>query len=61
MIFDGPLRFLSEYFRGDGEILNRGAEILAGYLVDLPFVEGVAEERAEKELFTFEVFLYGHR
>jgi hypothetical protein len=56
MICVGQLRFLSRYFLQPGEILNHGAEILVGYLADKGFVEGVTNLKAEKELFTFQVF-----
>jgi hypothetical protein len=50
------LRFLSRYFLRAGEILNHGAEILGGYLADKKFVDDVAEEKAEKDLFSFQDF-----
>jgi hypothetical protein len=56
MLCAGQVRFLSRYFLRGGEILNHGAEILGGYLSDKEFVDGVAVERAEKDLFTFQVF-----
>jgi HipA-like C-terminal domain len=56
MICAGQIRFLSRYFLQPGEILNHGAEILVGYLADKGFVEGVTSEKAEKDLFTFQVF-----
>lgn len=56
MICAGQLRFLSKYFLRPNEVLNHGAEILVGYLADKGFVDGVSNQRAEKELFTFQVF-----
>lgn len=56
MICAGQIRFLSRYFLRPGEILNHGAEILVGYLADKGFVEGVTDQKAEKDLFTFQVF-----
>src|SRR5205085_5164216 len=51
----GQLRFLSEYFLREGEMLVHGAEIFAGYLADKDFVEEVGEDRREREIFTFQV------
>lgn len=56
MICAGQLRFLSRYFRDDTDILNHGAEILAGHLADVAFVKNVADQRVEKELLTFQDF-----
>jgi len=56
MVCAQQIRFLSRYFLRPGEILNHGAEILGGYLADRDFVEGVSVQRAERELFTFQVF-----
>ena len=56
MICAEQLRFMSRFFLRNEEILNHGAEILMGYLADKDFVEGVAAEKAEKTLFTFQVF-----
>lgn len=56
MVCAGQLRFLSRYFLRKDEILNHGAEILVGHLVDKPFVLGVAENRAEKDIFTFQAY-----
>jgi HipA-like protein len=56
MICAQQIRFMSRYFLSDEEILNHGAEILEGYLADKDFVGGVAAVKAEKSLFTFQVF-----
>ncbi len=56
LVCANQVRFLSRYFLREKEILNHGAEILGGYLADKQFVDGVAVERAEKDLFTFQVF-----
>ena len=56
MVCANQLRFLSRYFLTDAEILNHGADILVGYLGDKAFVEGVAGDKAEKSVFTFDVF-----
>ena len=56
MLCANQLRFLSRYFLGADEILNHGAEILIGYVADKQFVDGVAHDKAEKTLFTFQVF-----
>jgi hypothetical protein len=56
MVCAGQLRFLSRYFLGADEILNHAAEILGRHLADQAFVDGVAEDRIEKEIFTFQVY-----
>jgi hypothetical protein len=56
MVCDGQLRFLSRHFLGgEDEILTHAAQILAGHLSDESFVERVAENKVEKEIFTFQV------
>lgn len=52
---EGQIRFLSRYFLGPDEILVHGAQIVASYLEDETFVKNVGEERAESEIFTFQV------
>ena len=56
MVCAGQLRFLSQYFLRPEEILNHGADIAASYLTDEAFVKRVADEKAERDLFTFQVF-----
>lgn len=55
MSFRGQIRFLSRFFLEPGESLAHGAEILAGYLEDDRFVEEVADQTLEQEIFTFQV------
>lgn len=52
----GQLRFCSRYFLNGDDILVHGAQILAGYLADRPFVEQVQQDpKLEREIFTFQV------
>jgi len=56
MICAGQLRFMSRYFLMQDQMLNHGADILSGWLEDETFVTGVAGEKAEKGVFTFQVY-----
>lgn len=51
----GQLRFLSLNFRHPDEVLEHGAEILAGYLGDREFVDMVEEKKESRNLFTVQV------
>lgn len=51
----GQLRFLSRYFLRPDESLVHGAEIFAGHLADLEFVQEVERQGATREVFTFQV------
>ncbi len=48
------IRFLSKYFKKKDQILVHGAEIYAGYLEDLPFVEEIEEKGMARDLFTIQ-------
>jgi hypothetical protein len=55
MHVEGQIRFLSRYFLKKDEVLVHGAEIIAGYLEDETFVHDVEDQRAESDIFTFDV------
>ncbi len=57
MYVRGQLRFLSLNFRKHDEILDHGAQILAGYLGDDEFVEFVEAKGESRNLFTFQVVM----
>lgn len=51
----GHLRFLSEYFLRQGERLEHGAEIYAGYLSNEALVEEIEKDRRTvRDFFTFQ-------
>lgn len=51
----GQIRFLSRYFRGEGQRLVHGAEICGAYLEDMPLAEEIAKDKkSARELFTFQ-------
>ena len=55
MWFGGQLRFLSRYFlRTSPQSLVHGAEIFAGYLSDLHFVQSVEKQNEARNVFTFQ-------
>ncbi|MCR4872099.1 MAG: HipA domain-containing protein [Bacteroidales bacterium] len=54
-VINGQLRFLSRYFlRPEKETLVHGAEIFAGYLEDLAFVESVENANLSRSFFTLQ-------
>ncbi len=53
-IINGQLRFLSRYFLRKNEELVHGAEIFAGYMEDLAFVESIEQANLSRELFTLQ-------
>lgn len=54
-IINGQLRFLSRYFlHPSNEALVHGAEIFAGYLEDIAFVESVESANLSRALFTLQ-------
>jgi len=55
VMIKGQLRFLSRYFlKPDKESLIHGAEIFAGYISDLEFIESVEEMGLARKFFTFQ-------
>jgi len=50
---EGQVRFLSRYFLGKDESLDHGAQIVAGYLADEPFVKAVEAQGIERDIITF--------
>jgi hypothetical protein len=55
MFGDQHIRFLSRYFLEKDEILYHGAQVISGYLEDDKFVSDVGAEKAESDIFTFQV------
>jgi hypothetical protein len=53
-IINGQLRFLSRYFLERNEELVHGAEIFAGYIEDLAFVESVEQADLSRVFFTLQ-------
>lgn len=53
-ILKGQVRFLSRYFLKENETLVHGAQIFAGYLEDLVFVEEVEKQKQASAMFTFQ-------
>lgn len=53
-IINGQLRFLSKYFLKQGQQLIHGAEIFAGYIGDIGFVEQIEDENLSRDLFTLQ-------
>ncbi len=54
-VINGQLRFMSRYFLDtDKESLIHGAEIFAGYLEDLVFVESVEQANLSRDFFTLQ-------
>jgi hypothetical protein len=54
MMAGEQLRFLSKYFLEKNESLEHGAQIFAGYMSDLQFVEKVEEQGLARTFFTFQ-------
>ncbi len=54
-VIGGQLRFLSRYFlKNKSEELIHGAEIFAGYVGDLAFIEEIEVEKMARDLFTLQ-------
>ena len=53
-IINGQLRFLSRYFLQKNDVLVHGAEMFAGYLEDLAFVESVENADLSRTFFTLQ-------
>ncbi len=51
----GQLRFLSRYFLKPDESLVHGAEIFAGHLADMNFVQEVEAQKQSRNVFTYQV------
>ena len=51
---EGQIRFLSRYFLGKDESLDHGAQIVAGYLADEPFVKAIEAQGIERDIITFQ-------
>lgn len=54
MLAGRQLRFLSRYFLSKNESLEHGAEIFAGYIADLKFIENIEEQGLARTFFTFQ-------
>lgn len=54
MMAGEQLRFLSRYFLKKNESLEHGAQIFAGYMEDLKFVESIEKEGLARSFFTFQ-------
>jgi hypothetical protein len=54
MMAGKQLRFLSRYFLAKNESLEHGAQIFAGYIADLKFIENIEEQGLARTFFTFQ-------